>query len=212
MPTKFTTAITAALMLSGCSLATSHNTSDNSLSCASPSEQLKIEQYYHNKPTDPLPLSSRMLEINEGKVASALANSIGVVANPEILSQVWQTIDSWGGEQNVKFITTVNGWHGFTFKTKVPTTREKFNPGFYDIFADQGKGLHGHINPLQVKSIYATKFPMKDGKRNLAISLFDDKGDGIASLYATTTDSNSKLAQGFAKSWALIESLPRSCH
>lgn len=187
--------------------------------CASYFEKQLLRQYYFGwggKPTDPMPIPSHAYRIVESKVASAFSDqkALGVKANPKVFKQVWETVNTWGEDTPIKVVVTVDGWQAFSYPSNVPVTRkEEHAQGFYDVFADDGTGVRGHINPELVSLIYAVKLPANDGSYLRALSFYDDKGDLIIGLYASEggKPQNQDAIAGFDRSWEFLKSMPRAC-
>lgn len=186
--------------------------------CASAAEAQRVRTYYATKrPGVPLPVASRFLDVPEAIVASALPHeqSVGTPGSPQTVAQIWRSIDAWGPQTAVKLVLTSGGKHAFAFPSLVPITQPDDDSGMLDVYADAGKGVHGHIQLAHVKAVYATDVPGTDpGKRTRAISLFAADGQLVLGVYASIakeSDADPQAIAGFARTWSLIRSLPRSC-
>lgn len=167
-------------------------------------------------PTAPMAIPSHTLRVVESKVTSSFNDrqAIGTPATEDRFKQVWQSIDTWGAEEKVSAVITVDGWHAFAFPVTVPMTRKvEHAAGFYDVFSADEKQVRGHINPDEVSLIYATHLPAGNGTAQRAISFYGPGGDLIIGLYATEGNKvqNPKLIEGFNRTWELIKSMPRAC-
>lgn len=187
------------------------------LPCASPSHAPMVRDYYENlRPGRPLPVPSRHFNVPELVIASALPiqQSIGTPGTVQATKDVWKSIDAWGARSNVKLVLTSGGNHAYSFPSLVPIAQPDKNDGWLDMYADDGKGVHAHINGPYVKAIYATDIPGKEpGQRTQGISFYNQDGSLILGVYAQVAGETFDQAavEGFKKTRALIESLPRVC-
>lgn len=187
--------------------------------CASYFEKQLVRNYYFGwggKPADPMAIPSHTYRIVESKITSSFSDkkAIGVTATPKIFKEVWKSVDSWGEKTPIKIVITVDGWHAYAFPSHVPTTNKKEHAkGFYDIFADDGEGVRGHINPDLVSMIYAVKLPAGDGTFQRSVSFYSHGGDLIFGLYATEggKPQNKDAIAGFDRTWDVISNMPRAC-
>ncbi|MBL4639252.1 MAG: hypothetical protein JKY57_01855 [Kordiimonadaceae bacterium] len=187
--------------------------------CASYFDKQLVRKAYFGwggKPTDPMAIPSHTLRMVESKVTSSFSDkmALGINATPALFKEVWKSVDMWGEKTPIKVVITVDGWQAFAFPGHVPTTRKEDHAnGFYDVFADDGSGLRGHISPKDVSLIYAVNLPAQDGTALRALSFYSQKGDLILGLYATEggKPQNAEAIAGFDKSWDLLKSMPRAC-
>ncbi len=184
--------------------------------CATADEAALVRKFYtETRPGAPLPIPGRKLDLPESKIASGLSAdlAIGIDGSPERLADVWRTIDDWGADTPVRVVVSIDGWHPFDFPSKVPVTQAKHNPGFYDVYADNGDGVHIHINPDDVNLIYAANVPAPDGTAGRSVNLYDSDGRLIIGVYASSggKPENADAVAGFNGTWALLASLPRAC-
>lgn len=187
--------------------------------CGSYFEKELVRKHYFGwggKPADPMAIPSHNLRIAESKVTSSFSDkrALGVYATPKIFKSVWKSVDSWGEQTPIKVVVTVDGWHAFSFPSHVPTTnKEKHAEGFYDVFADGGTALRGHINPDLVSLIYAVKLPAGDGTFQRSVSFYSPEGDLILGLYATEggKPQDKDAVGGFDRTWNAIKAMPRAC-
>ena len=190
---------------------------DNSLHCASQADTQRVRDYYTGyRPGVPLPVPSRFLDVPELVIASGLPEdqSIGTAGSPQVVKDIWKSIDAWGGKTAVKLVLTSGGKHAFAFPSLVPITQPEDKSGYLDVYADGGKGVHAHLQVAHVKAIYATDIPGKEaGRRTRAISFFGADGQLVLGVYASIAAETPDPAAiaAFAKTWSLIQSLPRVC-
>ena len=197
------------------------NAKDNAksapLPCASASHAPLVRDFYETqKPGRPLPVAGRHFNVPESVIASALPiqQSVGVVATPDAIKKIWKTIDAWGATTNVKLVFTSGGNHAYAFPSLVPITQPDRGDDWLDIYADGGKGVHAHLNGPYVKGIFVTDIPGKEaGQRTQAISFYNQDGSLALGVYAQIAGEQFDPAavEGFKKTRALIESMPRVC-
>lgn len=206
------------LLLSAPLVASAQNKpASTALPCASPSHLPLVRDFYENqKPGRPLPVAGRHFNVPESVIASALpaSQSIGTPGSPKIAQEIWKSIDAWGATTSVKLVLTSGGKHAYSFPSLVPIAQPDTNEGWLDMYADGGKGVHAHINGPYLKAVYATDIPgPKDGERTQAISFYNQDGSLILGVYARVSGETFDQAavDGFKKTWALIESMPRVC-
>jgi putative heme iron utilization protein len=187
------------------------------LPCATPSQMPLIRDYYENqRPGRPLPVPGRHFNVPELVIASALPlqQSIGTPGSPQLAKEIWKSIDAWGARTPVKLVLTSGGKHAYSFPSLVPITQPETDADWLDMYADEGKGVHAHINGPYVKAIYATDIPGKEaGQRTQGISFYNQEGNLILGVYAQVAGEQFDPAavEGFKKTRALIESKSRVC-
>lgn len=187
------------------------------LPCASASHAPMVRDFYENqKPGRPLPVAGRHFNVAESVIASALpaTQSIGTPGSAQVAQQIWKSIDQWGANTSVKLVLTSGGKHAYSFPSLVPITQPDTGEGWLDMYADGGKGVHAHINGPYLKAVFATDLPgPKEGERTQAISFYNQDGSLILGVYARVAGETFDQAavDGFKKTWALIESMPRIC-
>ncbi|PZU51254.1 MAG: hypothetical protein DI568_01250 [Sphingomonas sp.] len=185
--------------------------------CATTEQARNIRDYYSSmRPGVPLPVPSRYFNVTEFVVASALPpeQALGASATPEIVKQIWATIEGWGAATKVTLVLSPNSRHAFAFPSLVPTTQPNPKSGYMDVYADDGRGVHSHIQLDQVAAIYATDVPAKNpASRTRGISFFGPNGDLVLGVYASINQDSfdAKAVEGFARSWSAIADLPRLC-
>jgi len=185
--------------------------------CATAAQKTFVQDYYTTKrPGVPLAVASRYFEIPEETVASAVSAdaSYGVAATPALVQKVWSSIDAWGAKTRVTLVFSPSSEHAFAIASLVPITQSDPAPGYLDVYADEGKGVHSHIQLSRVSSIYATDLPTnKDGFRTRAISFFGPDGNLIIGVYASlkTDPFDAVAVEGFNATRTLLKTLPRLC-
>jgi len=213
---RFAASITAILLSTG---APAQDTVLTPRRCATPTEAQRVRDYYQNlRPGVPLPVPSRFLDVPELVIASGLPErqSIGTPGSPEVTKRIWRSIDEWGPNTSVKLVLTSGSKHAFAFPSLVPITQPDDKRGMLDVYADEGRGVHAHIQLALVDTVYATDLPGREpGKRTRAVSFFAREGHLILSVYASIAADathDPAAAAGFANTWKLIGSMPRVCH
>ncbi len=185
--------------------------------CATSEEAARVQEFYaETRPGAVLPIPGRKLNLVESKVASGLSpqHAVGVDGTPERLAEIWRSVDAWGEETNVRAVVSIDGWHPFDFPSKTPVTQEKHSAGFYDVYADGGKGVHIHLKPEDIKLIYAANLPGTDGSATRSVNLYDSDGRLVLGVYASkagNADFDAAAVEGFSGSWDVIASMPRAC-
>lgn len=202
---------TAAMILIPATQASAHNV------CASTEQSSNIRDYYaKSRPGVPLPVPSRFFNVTEFTVASALPaeNSLGVTATPEITREIWRSIEAWGATTKVTLVVSPNSKHAFAFPSLVPMTQAGAKDGYMDVYADDGRGVHSHVQLDYVAAIYATDMPTGNPEfRTRGISFFGPNGDLILGVYPSIKEDafDQKAVDGFGKTWDLIKGMPRLC-
>lgn len=184
--------------------------------CASSSQTKKVMAFYtKTRPGAVTPIPARRLNVPEAVIASGVEGtySVGVRATPEIVSNVWATIDAWGARTKVGLVLTSEGPHAYDFPSLVPISLPDDGSGFIDMEADGGRGVHGHIFKSTIQSIYAVKLPDNKGGFSRLVSFYGPNGHLVLGVYASKAGGygDKNAITGFAKSWDLIKSLPRAC-
>jgi putative heme iron utilization protein len=184
--------------------------------CASADEAAQVRGFYEKvRPGAPLPIAGRALKIAESKVASGLplSQSVGTLATRKSFEQIWASMDTWGPETMIQFVVTNGGWHPFDFPSKMPITQSGPKDAFYDVYADGGKGVHTHINPELLGLIYATHTKQPDGALTRSVNFYDKQGGLVFAIYASEPKKmvDENAVEGFVRTWAVIEKMPRAC-
>src|SRR3546814_20314329 len=97
--------------------------------------------------------------------------------------------------------------HAWNFPSTVPQTQSSPSLIWYDMYADDGAGVHGHITPQEVEQIWALQLPTKEPDkfpRTLACSGKD--GHLIVGLYVSehTNPFQTKAEAGYDHTRELI--------
>lgn len=186
--------------------------------CATPREEALIQSYaYDQRPGIPLAIGARNLEIPEAVFASGMKEGdvVGVMATPDIATEIWTSMDeAWGADAKVGLVFSPSNQHAFALPHLLPVQVDGSEDGYLDVYADDGNGVHSHIQLKYVEAIYATDLKNADGvSETKGISLFGPDGDLIISVYASIKgDVYSEAAEnGFATTWDLIASMPQAC-
>lgn len=185
--------------------------------CATPDDSKIIQHYYSEiRPAAPPPVPARMYRMKEISVVSALSaeHAYGVRSSPDFFDQVWKTVDSWGADTRIGLVFTSGGRHAWNFPSKVPVTQASTDLLLYDMYADEGKGVHGHITQTDVDSIWALQLPTKvEGKYTRILGFYNKEGDLIVGLYVSegTKAFDPKAVEGFERTRALLQTQPRLC-
>ncbi|PHR93674.1 MAG: hypothetical protein COA69_03300 [Robiginitomaculum sp.] len=216
---KALTYIVGSVFLFGSACTTTKQAVELNELCGSVFDKTLVHDYYFvqdGHATDPMAIPSHDNKIVESKIVSSFSHeiAIGTYATPARFETVWKSVDTWGETTPIKVVVTVDGWHAFSFPSDVPTTRkEDHADGFYDVFANGGAGLRGHINPELVSMIYAVKLRASDDTYQRSLSFYGHGGDLILGLYASEggKPQNADAIAGFNRSWNVIKAMPRSC-
>ena len=207
--------LTLAALATAMSTAGAESTFDPAL-CADSYEKFMVREWYDKyEPGAPMPIPSREMELIETKIVSGLppSQAVGTVASRETFEEVWRSIDKWGPDNSIFIVVTVDGYHAFRFPSKVPITREPAPEAFYSTFADDGNGVHGHLNPDLMGMIWATNLRARNGKYLRTVNFYDKDGDLISGIYASVPEATAadEVLDGFQATWELLESMPRAC-
>lgn len=186
--------------------------------CATPAQSAQVAEYFKGRPGAPLPIPGRVLKVEEAIVTSGLprSQSWGIASSPEVFRKIWASIDGWGAQTRVSLVFTSGGQHAWNFPSLVPITQPDRNNGMYDMYADGGRGVHGHIMMAEVDSIWAVDIKRdKDQTKTQAIIFYDAKGKMILSVYASVAGQepgpDPKAMEAFEKTRDLIRAIPGIC-
>jgi len=185
--------------------------------CATPDDAKVIRDYYANvRPGAPPPAVGRLFRMPEVSVVSALepSQAYGVRSNRLFFDEVWKSVDSWGADTRIGIVFTAGGMHAWNFPSHVPQTRDSTTPIWYDMYADDGAGVHGHITPQEVDQIWALQIPTVRADRFTRILGFYGKdGNLIVGLYVSENvkDFDPKAVAGFERTRELLKTRPRIC-
>lgn len=190
----------------------------NAAVCATPEQTKNIRGYYEKlRPGVPLPVPSRYFNVAESVIPSALPadQAVGTVSTPEIADQVWKSIDAWGPKTQVSLVFAPNSKNSFAVPSLVPITQNDSTDGYLDVYADDGKGIHSHIQIADIAHIYAHDIPNGDGKnRTRGVSFYGRTGDLIMGVYASIKADpfDAKAVEGFGRTWTLLKGMQRPCN
>ncbi|MFC3712976.1 ChuX/HutX family heme-like substrate-binding protein [Sphingoaurantiacus capsulatus] len=185
--------------------------------CATPEQVKNIRGYYEKlRPGVPLPVPSRYFNVPESVIPSALPTdqAVGTAVMPEIADQVWKSIDAWGPRTQVSLVFAPNSKNSFAIPSLVPITQNDSSDGYLDVYADDGKGIHSHIQIADVAHIYAHDIPNGDNKnRTRGVSFYGQTGDLIMGVYASIKADpfDPKAVEGFGRTWNLLKAMKRPC-
>jgi len=211
---------TTALLALSVSLGTAPVQADFSVKkeikvCASKSVSAKVQKTYKSVVGAPLPVVSRMAKVPEVQVATGLPseNRLSILASSDIVKKLWKDIDAWGRDTMVRTVYTMGGDHVLDFPTKIPQTQADLDDGWLDIYADDGKGVHGHLWIDSIHSIHLVDIPGSDDVRTRTISFYSNDGKLLMGLYASITikEFDQAAIDGFEKTRAFIAALPQIC-
>ncbi|MFA5685204.1 MAG: ChuX/HutX family heme-like substrate-binding protein [Lysobacteraceae bacterium] len=185
--------------------------------CASADDAKVIQNYYANiRPGGPPPAAARLFRMKEATVASAFHpdHAYGVRSNRLFFAEVWKSIDSWGKDTKIGLVFTSGGMHAWNFPSTVPQTQGSSSPIWYDMYADDGAGVHGHITPQEVDQIWAMQLPTREAdKFTRIVGFYDKQGDLIVGLYVSenTKPYDPRAVEGFERTRDLLKTHPRLC-
>jgi len=185
--------------------------------CATPDDARVIRDYYANvRPGAPPPAVGRLFRMPEVSVVSALepSQAYGVRSNRLFFDQVWKSVDSWGADTKIGIVFTSGGMHAWNFPSHVPQTRDSTSPIWYDMYADDGAGVHGHITPQEVDQIWALQIPtVREDRFTRILAFYGKDGHLIVGLYVSenTKDFDPNAVAGFERTRELLKTQPRIC-
>jgi len=185
--------------------------------CASPDDARVIRHYYANvRPGAPPPAVGRLFRMPEVSVVSALEpdQAYGVRSNRLFFADVWKSIDTWGADTKIGIVFTSGGMHAWNFPSRVPQTRDSTSPIWYDMYADDGAGVHGHITPQEVDQIWALQLPtVRPDRFTRILGFYGKDGNLIVGLYVSenTKDFDPAAVAGFERTRELLKRQPRIC-
>ncbi|MGJ4728911.1 ChuX/HutX family heme-like substrate-binding protein [Luteimonas sp. SDU101] len=185
--------------------------------CASADDARVVQDYYANvRPGAPPPPVSRLFRMQESRVVSGLKaeEAYGVRSDRVFFDQVWKSVDSWGKDTRIGLVFTSGGMHAWNFPSTVPQTQASTSPIWYDMYADDGAGVHGHITPQEVDQIWALQLPTKQaGKFTRILGFYGKDGHLIVGLYVSegVKDFDPRAVAGFERTRELLKTRPRIC-
>jgi len=185
--------------------------------CATADDAKVIRHYYANvRPGAPPPAVGRLFRMPEVSVVSALepSQAYGVRSNRLLFADVWKSIDTWGADTRIGIVFTSGGMHAWNFPSHVPQTRDSTSPIWYDMYADDGAGVHGHITPQEVDQIWALQLPtVREDRFTRILGFYGKDGHLIVGLYVSenTKDFDPNAVAGFEYTRELLKTQPRIC-
>ncbi len=184
--------------------------------CATDQEKSIARQGITQFPGAPVAIGSRFLGMKEFTFASALPSdvSIGAWITGNAVAELWKSIDAWGKDTMVRVVISPQSEHAFSLYGKVPTTQSIADPGYLDVYADEGRGIHSHIQLDKIAAVYATDLPSDDpSRRTRGINFYDHLGHNVIGIYASIMryDPDPAAIEGFNRTRAIIETMPRAC-
>ena len=185
--------------------------------CATPDDAKVVQHYYADiRPGGPPPAAARLFRMREATLVSALHpdHAYGVRSNRLFFDAVWKSIDTWGKDTKIGLVFTSGGLHAWNFPSHVPQTQPSTNPIWYDMYADDGAGVHGHITPSDVDQIWALQLPTKEAdKFTRILAFYNPQGDLIVGLYVSENVKafDPKAVAGFERTRELLKTYPRIC-
>lgn len=185
--------------------------------CASADDAKVIQHYYSAvRPGGPPPAAARLFRMKEATVVSALKteHAYGVRSDRRFFEEVWKSVDSWGADTRIGIVFTSGGMHAWNFPSTVPTSRSTSTPIWYDMYADDGAGVHGHITPQEVDQIWVMQLPtVEPDKFTRVLGFYGQDGHLIVGLYVSenTKPYDPKAVEGFERTRELLKTRPRIC-
>ncbi|MFC3052129.1 ChuX/HutX family heme-like substrate-binding protein [Kordiimonas pumila] len=183
--------------------------------CATPEQSTKVADFYKKSPGIPTSVAAQMLDMPEAQVVTALPaeQNHGVLTTPDMVKDVFTTIDGWGARTKLDLVYTMDGNHYFQFPSFTPMRQEDMFDGWVDAYADGGNGVHGHLWLSRIRSVHAVDMPGEKGSRTRAISFYLPDGHLAMSIYASMPGGqNDKAAlKGFAETSEFLRALPSAC-
>lgn len=184
--------------------------------CATNAQKAAVLKMQGEYPGDPVAIVGRDLKVPEMVAASGFGpeGAVGARITGNEAAQFWQSIDGWGADTKVWVVLSPASEHAFIVHGKVPVTQPNPDPGYLDVYADKGDGIHSHIQLSKVAAVFATDIPTDDPAfRTRGINFYDQKGNNIVGIYASLkkyTPDPIAIA-GFERTRELIRTLPRIC-
>lgn len=172
--------------------------------CATAEQKAKVAE--HLKTSNPgiaTAASARTLELPEEIVASAVPTNIAFGIKGSAFQQVWETLPAWGET----FFLIMKGGHVFELETKIVPGKLSTRSSFYNL--DRGAPLSGHLRGDLITSIYAFETAQR-GETVRGVMFYGPTGE---SMFGAIVRDESPEAQkaAFAKTRALMETLPKAC-
>lgn len=191
------------------------NEADPVKPCASETDAKRVAQFFAGRPGAPTPIVSRVLGIPELHVITGLPKESrsSVRSPPELVNEIWGSIDAWGEQAAVHLVFTMGGAHVLDVPSLVPVRQEDLQDGWIDIYADNGDGAHGQLWLERITTAHAIDIPGGDDTRTRAVLFFSPEGDLAIGVYASiaTKEFDPKAVDGFERTWELLNSKPQIC-
>ncbi len=183
--------------------------------CATDVQKLKIAEAVNAREGAPTVIYARNLEMPEQTVVSGLPDTVrayGVDMTPERVKEIWASVDEWGGETFTHVIFTMGGDHVADFPSLVPVMQPLDDSGFIDIYADEGRGVHGHVLLERVNAVYAAELHGRDAVTRM-VSLYNKDGGLIVGMYASIAgkEFDQRAVDGFENTFAKLQEYPAAC-
>lgn len=186
--------------------------------CATPEVQERVAGFYSGNPATPTLIVSRVMDVSEEEVASALSDEFAVSTTGAHYEAVWESIAQIPGD-----VMTIINANGSVVKIPGPAPRPNDmveDDGWFDILpAEEGEPFIIHLAHDTVTSIYAVDLPggaMDDGTvregGTRAVLFFADTHNSIVGVYITVVDdAGPDVLAAFDATRELIGSLPDAC-
>src|SRR3546814_3376407 len=119
------------------------------------------------------------------------------------ISDVCSSALSWCKDTKIGLVFTSGGMHAWNFPSTVPQTQSSTSLIWYDMYADDGAGVHGHITPQEVEQIWALQLPTKEPDKFTRILAFYGK-DGNLIVGLRSEEHTSELQSLMRISYAVF--------
>lgn len=184
--------------------------------CPSDKDSKRVIAMYKELPGAPMPILARRLHLPEVQVTTSIpaANRISAKVTPDQIKDIWTTIDAWGEKTQVRLIYTLGGNHVYNFPSYIPMRQEDLDDGWLDIYADNGKGVHGHLWLDPIHSVHAVDIEDSDGEHTRSISFYTEDGNLAIGVYSSVAgkDFDQAAVDGFISTRKFLSELPKICH
>lgn len=189
---------------------------DTGLACADPAQTERIRKEVKDYPGDPVAIVARDLELTEFTAVSGFfpEMQVGARIDAKQFEDFWKSIESWGADTMVRLVISPSSAHAFIVHGKVPMIQPDADPGYLDVYADEGRGIHSHIQMSKIAAVYATDIPTEDPAfRTRGINFLDHDGHSVIGVYASIKkyEPDAKAVEGFERTRTLVAALPRAC-
>lgn len=184
--------------------------------CANNKDVRQVQAYLENAPGTPLHLASQALDIPEARVATSLPaeSRVSVEVTPDQLKDIWTSIDQWGLKAAVRLVFTLGGQHIADFPSLIPMRQADLDDGWLDIYADNGDGVHGHLQLSPVKTVHAVETPGENGELTRLIGFYHADGSLSIGVYSSIAGEKPDPAavKGFEATRELLKTLSKVCN